>query len=379
MGYRAYIPTSLVGKVDDRTAYLLSCIRWQQAIGKTKENGYSPLKLTYLRQVLGRRAAGKAIAGAEAAGLIQRDHGWMTGVASMGYRVARPYSQEPVAGVEYRDSDITDRLKSWQEWRIAEAIGNHAGRQWVYDNLPYIGFRGGINAVFAAHAGDVDKLNLMIQSVGRIEDRDWWFTADPKSGRIYHNVVTLPRVCRSLLLVDGQPAAETDIANCQPLLLGATLYDRGCTERARFLELCIAGRFYEHMAIIMGAEYASREHLKVAVYQNIMYGGKWHTTQPPFMAFARAWPVLAAKIAATKEGKGAKSMLPVVMQKAEADLMVGRVVPRLAVELPGCRAVTIHDSLVTGERYASDATAIIEDEMRRAYGCSPPVRKKLAA
>lgn len=379
MAVRAYVPEQLVGNVSDAEAYLLGAIRWQQATKQVKpRTGYAMLKMTYLRHVLGHRGAGRLIADCLARGLIRRDNSWWAGKESMGYKVGKDYARQPIVGIPLTDGELLSRLVCFRERRIAEAIGGDPVRQWVFDNLARLSMRGGFNAVLASHAGNLDKVNMRIQSVGRLEDRDWWFRPDPKSGRLYHNATTLPRDCRRLLLMDGLPTMETDIGNCQPFLLGATMYDGPSAERSRFMDMCIAGEFYDRLNALLPAPIADRDELKKTVYQNIMYGSSWHVQQAPFKAFERAWPILAAKVKATKYGAGGKSRLPVAMQGAEAEMMFGRVVPRLMNDLPEAKAVTIHDGLLLAAQYAQDAAWIIEEEFVKRYGVSPLVRVKSA-
>jgi hypothetical protein len=373
--HKAYIPSGLAGKVGPSVAYFLSSVSWQAAIKKFKDHRqYVSLKLTYLRAVIGRNGAGKAIEESLDRKLVRTDGSWLAGKESRGYKIEEPWIDQRVVPMELPE-ELSARILSWQARQIKEAIAGKPERQFVFDNLRSLSFRSGIKAVFAKHSARVPALNTRIQSVGRIEDSNWWFSADVRTGRIYHNASSLPRDCRGLLLVDGQPAAETDIANCQPFLL-AGLYPGPSAERTRFMDLCISGGFYERLNSLFDEPFSNRDELKVATYQNIMYGNKWHSTQPTFLAFAREWPILGGMIAGQKLGKGGKSNLPLAMQKAEADLVVGRVIPRVMREMPGVPVLTVHDSLLLGSRYANDAAEIVRQELVAQYGACPPVRLK---
>lgn len=373
--HKAYVPSGLVGYINPGVAFFLSSIGWQTAIKKFKDHrGYVSLKLAFLRSVIGRNAAKVAIETSLNKEYVRKDGSWTAGEQSMGYRIEQPWRGQRVEAFELPE-EMSCRILSWQSRQIREAIAGNPARQHVFNSLEALSFRNGIKAVLAGHANDMDRLNTRIQAVGRIEDRNWWFATDAKSGRIYHNASSLPTDCRSMLLVDGQPAAETDITNCQPFLLAA-LYPGHSPERTRFMDLCVAGRFYEHLNGLFDVPYSDRAALKVATYQNIMYGRLWHCDQPLFKAFAAEWPILGGIIRSRKSGKGGRSRLPVEMQAAEAGLMIGRIVPRLMAELPGVPILTIHDSLLVGGRYADTAAAIITDEMRLRFGACPPVTIK---
>jgi hypothetical protein len=373
--HKSYIPTGLVGKTDPGSTYLLGAISWQTAIKRFKDqHGYVSLKLGILRAIIGRNAAKKAIDGTTRLGYVKKDGKWLSGKASMGYRILPPWSNQRVQPVELPE-DMSRRILTVSQRKIREAIANRPERQHVFNSLSALSFRRGMKAVFASHADNINKLNTRVQSVGRLEDKDWWFSDDKRSGRLYHNATSLPTDCRALLLIDGQPAAETDITNCQPFLLTA-LYPGPSPERTRFIDLCVSGGFYEHINGLFPEPFTDRKALKVAVYQNIMYGRSWHSDQPMFQAFAKEWPVLGRIIAGRKLGQGGRSRLPVEMQSAEADLVIGRVVPRIMRELPGVPVLTIHDSLMIGARFANDATTIMREEITERFGACPPVKLK---
>lgn len=373
--HKSYIPSGLVGKTDPGSTYLIGSISWQTAIKRFKnQHGYVSLKLDHLRSVIGRNAAGKAIDGTIKKGYVKKDGSWMAGESSMGYRILPPWSEQRVQPVELPE-EMSRRILTLSQRKIEAAIANRPERRHVFNSLSALTFRRGVKAVFAKHADSIGKLNTRVQSVGRLEDKDWWFCDDKRSGRLYHNATSLPTDCRALLLIDGQPAAETDITNCQPFLLTA-LYPGPSPERTRFIDLCVSGGFYEHINALFPEPFNDRKALKVAVYQNIMYGRSWHSDQPMFQAFRKAWPILGAIIAGRKMGKGGRSRLPVEMQGAEADLVIGRVVPRIMQELPGVPVLTIHDSLLIGARFANDATEIMRQEITARFGACPPVRLK---
>lgn len=372
----SYIPEGLAGKVNDRQAYLLSAIKWQVSNKAVKSSGYAPLKLTYLRTVLGRNGAKAAIDSCLAAGWIEQDERWVGGKESMGYRLSKELAGQRLVKRPFDDMTIADRIVKWQAAQITQAINGVQERQYVFDNLGRLDFRTGIKAVLAKHA-NVDKLNSRIQAVGRVEDRNWWFRADERTGRLFHNASSLSRDCRAKLLIDGQPAAETDIVNSQPFLLGS-LYPGPSAERTRYLDLCVAGRFYEEIEGIFSTPFADRDALKVGVYQQILYGNIWHTTQPVFQSFAGVFPILARTIAGMKSGKGGNQRLPLAMQKIEADVVIAGAVGRIMRDTPEWRCLTIHDSLLLPARYAEDAAEIIRQELVNRFGLAPPVKVKLA-
>jgi hypothetical protein len=63
-------------------------------------------------------------------------------------------------------------------------------------------------------------------------------------GRAYSDANQFPKRVRYTLLIDGEPTAELNIVNCQPLLL-ATIYPNHSNEWRRYKLLAGAGQVYE--------------------------------------------------------------------------------------------------------------------------------------
>lgn len=369
----AYVPQSLADLASDGQRYLLSTVGWLRAIKKVKKTGHVPLCCRYLQHVLGWRGAYRVVRSCTDAGWLSCDHDYAPRRRAKGYAMAPALARELLVGVPYSDDTIPARCATLYRVRLLAALDNRPELVWMYENLAATSFRGGVRAVIAGHmATDMDRANRRVQVVGRLEDRDWWFTRDPDTGRVFHNVTTMPRDIRPYLLLDGQPVAETDIANCQPFLL-AGLYPSACRERREYLDICVAGQFYEEIGKGLGGD---REAVKVGVYKSILYGGYYSTDDPAFLGFAARFPRLGRIIKAQKVGKGGNSRLPIRMQRMESDLMLGVVLPRIMRELPASRALTIHDSLVVPVRHAEAAAAIIREELVNRYGVAPPVRVK---
>ena len=183
-----------------------------------------------------------------------------------------------------------------------------------------------------------------------------------------------------------------DIANAQPFFL-LSLYPKGHTERATFAVSVGRGRFYEDLFRAMdrpsrkawGFELAAwkkygstdRDRFKKHVMQWGLYSrfcpGR---SKPVFEAFSWMFPWLASVLALRRSAEGGASGLAIEMQMHEADLILERVLPRIQRELPGCRAVSIHDGILCQRRFAEAVARIARDETQAVIGVLPTVRTK---
>jgi hypothetical protein len=158
-------------------------------------------------------------------------------------------------------------------------------------------------------------------------------------------------------LLDGRPCAEIDIRNSQPFCLAA-LYSPGSIEGPGFVELVTAGKFYEQINEASGRPFSreDRDQLKEAVFSQILFG-RHFTSSPLWKGFTDLFPELARIITARKSADYRN--LAIDLQRKEADLMIRRVVPRLADELPGVPMLTVHDSLCIDIEYQEQAADVI--------------------
>lgn len=309
------------------------------------------------------------------AGFIEPDGKYIPGVRCQGWRLTAFAAGLPVESVEL-PSQLQERLAARGAERLAFALNYHPAHRNVWRALHRVSLHPDHRECGPADCEDADtyarRLGHWRHSVRLIEEKSWLFCCDKTAGRLHHNVSGLPRELRGYLLLDGEPCAETDIACCQPLLMHR-LYPAGSTEAARFAELVSGGKFYEALAEASGEKWGDRQELKRRIYAQVLYD-RVRPEALLWQAFVRLFPELAATIAALKEGGHWK--LAVANQKAEADIVVRTVIPRLAKELPGVPVLTVHDSLVIPERHAEHGAQVLREEVSRAVGVTPFVTLK---
>jgi hypothetical protein len=182
------------------------------------------------------------------------------------------------------------------------------------------------------------------RSVEFIRKRDWNFSFDEKTGRVFNNITNFPSILRPYILLDGQPIVEIDVANCQPLLL-LTLYDDE-PERQAYQDAVQGGKFYEMLNQKLEKPYPKelRDDLKKAVFTGIFFGKVYPNPPKIALAFEKLFPVLSQKIVAVKRLD--HTQLAILLQRTEADLIIGNVVGLIArhSRIP---VLTVHDSVIT--------------------------------
>ena len=224
-----------------------------------------------------------------------------------------------------------------------------------------------------AKRGEMTKRVWRILAAENIRRRHWYFSHDGKTGRCFNNVANFPRELRQFLLLGGHPTAECDIANSQPLFLANLAY--GLTpseERLRYANLVRSGRFYETLGQWAGLGGLDREKLKKRVYSGILFGRDHHRSVL-WDALKPHFPQLLAYIDESK--REAHNGLALKLQSKEAEVMLGRIIPRLKAE--GIRALSIHDGCLCRAADASWAKLVMEEEVEAAIGIKPTVKIKV--
>lgn len=212
-------------------------------------------------------------------------------------------------------------------------------------------------------------------------EKKWYGVVCPY-GRLHTNATAISRLGRQHLRIStDEPLVNLDIANSQPLILGAVLGDLADpSEVRRWTAICEAGQAYECMlesvhALKLGT-YKVRTPERVTQLGNdkivrlarswaetpaewgrkqikknflvMLFGGVDQTRQSPvYKAFAGEFPSMAAAILQIKS-KGYQSLAR-RCQRLESDILIRSVGARLMGTLSDRPAATIYDSWLVAE------------------------------
>ncbi len=331
-----------------------------------------------LSKIVGQEDSRHVLRWLKDADFIDPNRKWSKGKYCQGYKLTEYAAGLPLERVTL-PPPIASKLKSFKQAQLNYALSRHSAHRQLWQSLQTLSLHPTSAQLKPSQDGDREKRAQRLfhwdQSVRQIHQREWRFSCDRRAGRIHSNISSLPSALRPYILLDGQACAEVDVKCCQPLLL-YRFYPSGSVEAVRFGELVMSGRFYEEIAVAAQHNWTDRNTLKEKVFSQVLYG----PVMPYFslwVGFCRLFPELAALI--KREKAGDYRRLAVSNQKAEADIIIRKVIPRLACELPGVPVLTVHDSLVIPERHAQHAATVLVDEIKVAIGLTPRVTIKHSA
>lgn len=358
-----------------------------------EKGGYVPLNAKRLESLLGPRYATQALKTLVSMGVLERLPQYSAGRFARPYRLSPAYRGQLLRTHVIHDAVLARKLRATDDTKTAEAIAGHSSRAFVFANLAAVAvMRAGQGCVASRSYQNQAEQAAWLLSLRVLSEGQHWLRTDKATGRVFHPLTQCPRELRRFLTIDGERAAEVDMANAQPFFL-LSLYPEDCPERSRFAASVGRGLFYDDLFLAMdwpdrkpwgfelkawkGRSSDDRDRFKKHVMLCVLYSQfRPDKSSHVFRAFSRLYPWLARELAFRRAEKAGASALAAGMQKHEADLILGRVIPRIQAELPGCRAVTIHDGIFCQRRFAWPVACIVEAEALAVFGVRPRARVK---
>lgn len=296
-------------------------------------------------------------------GIIETDNHYIKGEKCIGFRLTEQYRREKVHCVpalypKTKSVDLeTEETKQLKESEIMK---------YLEDNLKKLTIEPqALKLLENEFNKSVESYNYGFISYHLIKDKNWFFSADKNTGRVFHNVANLSKELRPFLRYGGASLAEVDVSNCQPMLLFSLYQGEQSAESERYKDIVENGRFYEAIQAITGQD---RKTTKKR-FMSFAFG-KVEFENKVSKAFNILFPELARKI---NELKAADyKQLSNTLQKLEADLIIQAVIPLCAAKkIP---VVTIHDSILTLPKFRGEVAAMIKAECERLYKLTPTLK-----
>ncbi len=370
-----------------RLSFLLCFIdlmsRRGQGRAEFKDKGLARIPFEEMKRLFGWRLAAEVPEILHKLGIIDPPTGYQTSASSphgrgyaKGYRLSEAYSDRAPAMVPCLDQRLAKALSRNRHDRTREVVGTSPTKRGLMDSLTALCFSGSAETALQASLPTLptwEARTSWLRSYHELQSRCLWLREDPNTGRLFHNVTSMPKALRAHLLIDQRPVVEIDVSCCQPFLM-ATLYREDCQEREKLLQLTSRGWFYEHLLSLLPekpqAELRAqgRDVLKKRV-QVIINDRLRPTPSPLLSAFQQEFPVLAGRIAEIKAEDHAR--LPLMLQKAEADIVIGRVLPRIQSLDTAIPAVSIHDCILCPTEHREQVQEILSQEFFAATGAHP--------
>lgn len=335
--------------------------------------GYYPVSYGYIRAIAGTPGV-RALKWLVGMGAVECDGRYIKGEKSYGYKLTTTatswgYSVRPMpAQIAARfDKHWTERRREAekagetykQQWRVLQSVTLDPAIWPALLKPPR-----GENRIKAVHR---------ILSACHMRNRNWYFSHDEKTGRCFTNVTNFPADYRKYLRIGGRSTSEGDIANSQPTGLVAVAYARqeDSPERAYALGLVQAGAFYSTVCDWAGLGHLPHKKQKQRVFAGVLFA-KDHSESVLWPGVIKRLPVMAACIEGVK--RAGPNALALRLQKQEAEIMLGRVFPRLAAM--GIAALSLHDGCLVTSEHLATARRVIEEEYEAATDIRPTVRTK---
>ena len=187
------------------------------------------------------------------------------------------------------------------------------------------------------------------------DEKRYFYVA--KSGRLYTSITNMPSVFRQFLSFgNGEKLVETDVSNCQPLILNHI----SSNTDDRYKELCERGEFYSYLENEMkeaGISIPDKGSFKVDVFTKV-YFDKGKRNNKYKDAFEKSFPKTYDVIKDIK--KDNHKELSNQLQTKESELIM-RVCSILRNEHGIEGILTIHDSIMVEERFQAIVEQVMND------------------
>lgn len=378
----------------DESRYILSAVLWKAANRRTDDQGYARLKCDVLRRIVNHRWLKQTTRALEDAGLLERDHRYMPGVHSMGYRLGSAYLRDSPAWIEPTLPKLAQKLSSF----AAEYSATQKARQKpIHERL---------HAIQCEHLTVVPSeaeaiLEAMAQSRPRAVFGQRVIVENLVARRLANHVATTGRwfngltaCCREIrpaLRIAGERMGSVDLSCAQPALLALAIKNVASYKQdtplyskfhsllvslitlsdslsslqkffalpseegvSEFMRLASSGLVYEALAAETGL---TREGVKRRFLVDVLAPRRLYPS-PVREAFQRMFPAVDAcvrRVNAKDHGT-----LIRFLQRMESWLVLECVAPRLVETVP---IVTLHDSIFSR---ASDC-AVVESAFRQTF------------
>jgi len=399
------------GKDADKLIYLCHSIIMQRVFDPRyragHNDGFVPLKGEYMRNILGKRHWPRIRQAAISSGLVSCSGSYSAGRYSKGYRLREPYAGQKWARRSIRDDRLAVRIQEWRasgRRRIWQDIrdGNRLVAPGVCEHLYRHLQRIRIDATIPEPLTNESEVAVEI-----IRRGGWRLDVDDY-GRIHTNITNLKRSLRDHLAVDGSRLVNCDIANAQPLFIGATLREqrqeesisrgrrRGAGEGQagayhmwpafetlgkpggklgnapddlqHYLNLCEQGRLYRFIESHLPAalDYGVLKRRVLAT----LYDKDCHRNAV-YSVLDEQFPTLMQRTRDIKREDYRR--LAHLAQRTESRFIFGQVVARLASEHPDLFCTTIHDSVMTTAGDEPIILDVMQDEFKQ-LNINPMIR-----
>ncbi|VVB81364.1 Uncharacterised protein [uncultured archaeon] len=388
-GNNFYIPINLEGNWSDKHLYIIDKLYTSKFIDKrfsadstdtfhahsfsyTKLNkfqkkalkiSYVPLSSVFLRKLLGRNSK-TIITELIHSYVVQSDNQYIVGEKSKGYRLAPEYSSSSFKTVPIQDMKFKKLIESLRAKEYDSLSPLHKGMFTVMQN-DFSFNSEGARKYYATHFSENTSISYQLNV---LNEKEYYFSTDTKTGRVFTNYTNLKREFRSFIQsANGEPLVELDIRNSQPLLLASLFNEFSHTSSSEYSCLCEQGIIYDYLSEKTGA---TRDKVKKDFLTVLFAPSHWDTKVKRI--FQSDFPEVFEYVSSIK--RDGNNLLALALQKCEADLVINTIGAQLLFE--GIPFLSVHDSLIVTESQSSYVKDLMTQRFSEQYNINPIINIK---
>lgn len=408
-------------KYHEKYVWLIHLIIIKNITSKNTFAGYINLKSEILRKYIGDKFSKKIIAQLRKSGILNVNNHYEAGKNSKSYRLTEKYSSCGITRVSFESKKAKKYLLKYEAemQRKLSASNNTELFQELLDNIrqvdiDFVGATENSDQLF--ENGDFESLHAKSchdYYIESISEGNIFFTTSRLTGRIYHSICNCNKAIRKFLSFQGEELFQVDIANSQPVLFCPMVQDfvrrnwgKYCIRMDRerlvkgiiiistrdipyvesfypadvltYINLTKEGKFYDFLMDKFDTPESEKADFKVLFFKEIFYSKiKAQEKYKKALLFKALFPTVYDAIIWYKRNDHAD--LSNQLQKAESDIMINGVCKRLKFEYKEEDRpfyIPVHDALVCIKKDMDIVYKLIEEEMLKALGFTPHLRRK---
>jgi hypothetical protein len=326
-----------------------------------EDAGWVRIKQAYLRNLIPQQRIETILPWLIGEGIVQQHRQYIPGILARKYRLRRQYRRAAFEKLTVPEKYAAKLNRIAKEFGIIIPPGDHYRK--LYKWLQALTIDGDAALSYVASLPLDDQTNRD-PAVCNLIERRLTFRPDAFGLRLHTNISFLAEDLRQFLRIDGQPLVNVDISCSQPYFLAAYLkylhsggvssfFPSFCVPFVSpgydedFVETALAGTLYEKIQKCAGLD--SRKAAKDAVFAAMFARNKPFLTKEE-RAFAAAFPKTFAACREIKRGDHRN--LAQLLQRTESRLILEGVCMEIVRARPEIPIYTIHDSIMTVEKYA---------------------------
>ncbi|WP_074780453.1 hypothetical protein [Draconibacterium orientale] len=356
-------------------------------------------------------------------GIISTDMIYIVGKKSKGYRInSNKEHKVSVQRIPITSWPMQKKKRKEQEDLVAENNKTVKGyghlTKWFNDKLQIdeTGAKAKIEEVFPEPSGpirgklkgrpsDWNKRYKAIYSIEKFAKGDFYYSVDDNVGRFHSNLTNIKKELRHYITFDGQRLVNVDIKNSQPLfsqlLLSKNFYENESEpsifnfphsfklispssnspsftimvvkmlqklnneDIGKYVSMVNSGQFYNQMSDLLFPNQAFEKKKVKMMFFKVLFSSNYVLGQPSAKdkkKFAESFPDVYQIFKLIKRKN--HTALAHILQRIESEVILRKVVSRIASEKPNLPIFTIHDSVATtvgDEKYVKN---VMKEEIK---------------